>query len=228
MNRKENLVTDQIYHIYNRGVEKRTIFTCEDEYRRFIDCSFHYLFSNEKYSNLTNGAITTSCVAAAATSRNIEDDFIRPVNIIAYCLMPNHFHLLVKQMVDRGISQYIHKISTSFTNYFNLKYDRVGALFQGPFKYKRVETEEQLLYLTKYIHRNPLEIIKGTVSSPKWMEIDNYPWSSLPSYLGVTDEPILKELVLASFSSARQYRDFVTEEEHLDKVLNLSCLNLES
>lgn len=230
MNRKEKLVTDQIYHVYNRGVEKRIIFTYEQDYRRFIDCSFHYLFSNERYSDavnsMENGLRTTlrEVTSRNGASRNEVEDFVRPVEIIAYCLMPNHIHLLVKQLVDGGISKYIHKISTSFTNYFNLKYNRVGSLFQGPFKYKRIETEEQLHYLTKYIHRNPLEIIKET-GSP--FRLSDYPWSSLPAYLGTTEEPLLKELVLESFPSVGQYSSFVTEEEELNKIEDLKHLNLE-
>ncbi|MEK7611417.1 MAG: transposase [Patescibacteria group bacterium] len=226
MNRKEKLVTEQIYHVYNRGVEKRIIFTYEHDYRRFIDCAFHYLFSNERYSDavnsLENGLTTTF---REVTSRNEAEDFVRPVDIIAYCLMPNHIHFLVKQLVDRGISKYVHKISTSFTNYFNLKYDRVGSLFQGPFKYKRIETEEQLLYLTKYIHRNPLEIIRGADST---FGLGDYPWSSLPAYLGTVEEPLLKELVLASYPSVEAYRNFVAEEDIPNKVEGLGYLNLES
>jgi len=102
-----------------------------------------------------------------------------PVEIIAFCLMPNHYHLTLKQLTLKGISTFMHKLGTSFTNYFNIRQKRSGRLFETTFKAVIVDSEEQLLHLSRYQHLNPRKLNLKTSK-----QLINYPWSSLATYLG--------------------------------------------
>ena len=131
----------QIYHIFNRGVEKRTTFLDKRDYRRFLDSMDYYRiknptrFSFKKRSTLIeNVTIDTPLV-----------------EILSFCLMPNHFHLLLRQIEEKGITNFISKLSNSYTRYFNVRHKRVGPLFQGTFKAVRVEDNKQLLHLSCYM-----------------------------------------------------------------------------
>ncbi len=139
--------------------------------------------------------------------------------------MPNHFHFLLKQLVESGITNYLHRVTTSFTNYFNLKYDRVGPLLQGAFKYKRIESEEQFVYVSKYIQRNPLELLNP--QSESGSALIDYPWSSLACYVNQTEEPLFKEPILASFSSPQDYRGFVLETTDNQQEEGMRFLHLD-
>lgn len=155
---RPQFVNDEVYHIYNRGVEKRDVFTNEKDYFRFIHCLFEF--------NDTAPAVNLGFHLSKSL---LKSDFNRPremlVDILCYCLMPNHYHLLIKQHMDRGITEFMRKLGTGYTNYFNLKYDRVGSLFQGKFKAVHVSKEAHFLYLPHYIHLNPLDL-----RMPEWRE----------------------------------------------------------
>jgi len=135
------------------------------------------------------------------------------VEIVCYCLMPNHFHFLLKQIKDGGISEFISKLSNSFTRYFNTKNERIGPLLQGEFKSVYVESNEQLLHLSRYIHLNPLV---GYVTK----DLETYRWSSYLEYLGMTNADIcFKEIILDQFKSVNDYRQFVLDQEDYGKRL---------
>lgn len=245
MNRKEKLVTGEYYHVYNRGVEKRRIFLGQKDYQRFEDLLFHYLLTDEKYSD----AKATADSLAKQTSQKVQSapeaasgetsadeqrqinhqrgrlGFLAPVALIAYVLMPNHFHLLLKQLIDRGTTNYLHRVTTSLTNYFNKKNERVGPLLQGRFKYKRIESEEQLLYGSKYIHRNPVEL--GQTKTATADNLLNYRWSSLPDYLSGSNGFLLKDPVLGTFASPGKYRQFVFEDYDEKQTASLDVLRLD-
>lgn len=145
-NRKINLVEGEFYHIYNRGVNKDKIFHDKNDYERFINliefCNNDR--SGDKY-------------------RDIDFTQVRPVYdqivaIGAYVLMPNHFHFLIKETVKDGASKFMKKISTAYAMYFNKKYERTGALFEGRFKSRHVDSDEYLKYLYAYIYMNPLKL----------------------------------------------------------------------
>lgn len=146
------LVTGEFYHLYNRGSDKRVVFTTKNDYERFV-CLL-YLANSRKNLHIEN--IQRSEQGSTLLSRIFEIERDKPlVSIAAYCLMPNHFHLLVRQNVDGGISKFMQKLATAYTMYFNLKYERSGSLFQGKFKSKLVEEDRYLKYLFAYIHLNP-------------------------------------------------------------------------
>lgn len=138
------------------------------------------------------------------------------VAIIAFCFMPNHFHFLLKQLVKGGISRFMSNFQNSFTRYFNTRRERVGPVFLGQFKAVRVENEEQLLHVSRYIHLNPYS--SSLVGSIKALE--GYPWSSLGEYLcpqeGGTCE---KAVVLGAFKSKGEYREFVFDQADYQRKL---------
>lgn len=215
MNRKEKLVAGQFYHVFNRGVEKRTIFTSVKDYQRFKNTLFHYLISDKKF---TDENPSTEALNKLNLDKALAEGFKKLVEVIAYCLMPNHFHLLLKQLTVTGITDYLHQVTTSYSRHFNLKYERVGGLLQGTFKSRRIDSEEQLIYVSKYIHRNPLDSNKLDLD---WNEALAYPWSSLGDYSKSNEELVFKDPVLASFNSPRSYLKFVSENFEEKEVTEL-------
>lgn len=213
--RKVIFANDQIYHVLNRGIEHRPIFTSEREYARAKQTLDFYRFENPPLK-----------LSRALTLRTDEKElFFRDlrnrkkiIEIISYCFMPNHFHFLLKQKLEDGISQCLSNFSNSYVRYFNTKHGRSGPLFQGPFKAVRMEADEQLIHVSRYIHLNP--VVSYLV---KRKELDVYPWSSLPEFLGIRNEGISnKEIILGHFSSAEQYRKFVHDQ--IDYARNLELI----
>ncbi|MDO8576928.1 MAG: transposase [Candidatus Daviesbacteria bacterium] len=195
------------YHIYNRGVEKRKIFMDKWDHLRFLETLDFYRKSPVpmKLSDFRRGVIKL---------KKIENQ-TELVRVHCYCLMPNHFHLLVQQLADGGISEFLRKAADSYTRYFNTKYERVGSLFQGKFKAKLIETDEYLLQVSKYIHRNSFPL-------PMW-EDRMYPYSSYQFYL--SDETHLfcnTDFIISYFSKTNPnltYQSFVEETEVDDSAL---------
>lgn len=134
-----------------------------------------------------------------------------PVEILAYCLMPNHIHFLLKQILTNSISKFMSDLCNSHSRYFNIKYESVGSLYQGRFKAKKVEKDEYLIHLSRYIHLNPVGLHSPTKNT--FEQLCLYRWSSLPSYLlGKSDEIVALEAVLQYFSSkdpSGDYKEFV-------------------
>lgn len=130
------------------------------------------------------------------------------INILCYCLMPNHFHFLLKQEGEISVTNFIHRMLISYCMYFNKKYNTVGRLFQGPFKAKLVEREEYLLQLSRYIHLNPGEIFKTRF-------LKNYLWSSYLDYIGKRNRGLCEtDLILSYFSKTvpgLSYQNFVEQ-----------------
>ena len=146
------------------------------------------------------------------------------VEILAYCLMPNHFHLILRQKQDNGISNFVANFSNSYTKYFNIKHKRPGSLFQGPFKAVHVETDEQLLHLSHYIHINPVS--SGVIKPEK---LEEYFWSSFPEYLGKSQLAICDTNWLSGFfSTKKKYKQFVFDQiGYAQKLESIKHLALE-
>src|SRR3972149_1551889 len=195
--RKVPLATGEYYHIFNRGVAKMRIFNNFYDYNRFLKCVLYYQIDDQKprFSKFTSETYELD------SSKKI-------VDIISYCFMPNHFHFLLKQVTDGGISEFISKISNSYTKYFNIKNNRVGPILQGDFKAVHVESNEQLLHLGRYIHLNPLI---GFVTT----NLETYRWSSYPEYINsINNEVCQKEVILDQFETKNSYKQFVLD--HID------------
>ncbi len=170
------------FHIYNRGTDKRTIFLDSADYIRFQELL--YICNN-------TAAISVRDIRKQFPVIYTFDHGAPLVSIGAYCLMPNHFHLLITSEIENGISTFMSKVSTGYSMYFNKRYNRSGALFQGKFKSEHADTDEYLKYLYAYIHLNPVKLI-----DPKWKEegsrdaaksfafASSYAYSSLPDYIG--------------------------------------------
>lgn len=189
--KRPEFVNEHIYHIYNRGVEKRNIYLGEEDCLRFTNSL--YIF-NDTNPSLNFGR---DLIEVGLQSRfKKREPFI---SILAYCLMPNHYHLMVQQKIDNGITEFMRKLDTGYTNFFNIKYDRVGPLFQGKFKAILLENESHFIHLPHYIHLNPLDLKmpewrKGWIKNDQMINfIKQYRWSSLLDYLGYENFPIITE-----------------------------------
>lgn len=182
MGRKFNFSLYEHYHCYSRGVDKRVVFMDGQDIRRFRDLL--YLVNN--ISPLRWGDIDTRPHKVFETKR--EDNL---VSVIAYCLMPNHYHLVLKEIRKNGLSEFMQKLGIAYTTYFNSKYDRVGNLFVKPFRAKHVREDGYLQHLINYVHLNPAEIFEpgwkeGRVLDRELLkqELLSYEYSSLPDYQG--------------------------------------------
>ena len=156
-----------------------------------------------------------------------------PVKIVAYCLMPNHFHFLIQQLSPNALSRFLSNLCNSHSRYFNVKYKTVGSLYQGRFKAKKVDKDEYLVHLSRYIHLNPVDLFsylgKGVSD-----QLQLYRWSSLPLYLfGSSNELVNPKEILNYFSSRdplKDYKDFIISNIHLklDPVINHLAFNEET
>ncbi len=207
--RRKRIYTKGIFHIYNRGVEKRDIFLTANHYRQFIKSIKHYQHFDYPYSQYkAKMEKASSPEDKTKIHKFLETKRIKtPVSIISFCLMPNHYHLTLKQLCEGGISSFMHRIGTSYTNYFNIKADRTGRLFEAPFKSKEVRSRKQLCHLVRYQHLNPKKIGYLKIS-----ELINYEWSSLKNYIKEGEEKwVVTKQVLDCFDSLEDYTKFTFE-----------------
>lgn len=197
--RLEPLVTGNYYHIFNRGSDSRNVFLQNRDYKRFKQALIYYRFAGPKpkFSNLTKALLLGAPIAFGE----------KRVDILAYCLMPNHFHFLVKQLVDGGISSFLSQLSNSYTRYFSTKYIRSGPIFQGRFKAVCIDTDEQLLHVSRYIHINPYVSPAGIINVG-----DNYEWSSYSEYLSGVENFCSLKGVMGFFKSSVDYKKFVEDQ----------------
>ena len=164
------------YHIYNRGVEKRIIFKGEKDYKTFLSYLELYLTPPDLDDFNLRGPSLKEKIPPSRVLKN----YFGEITLLSYCLMPNHFHLMVKQNSDRGIDSFMRSLATKYVRYFNTRYKRVGPLFQGIYKAVRVLDEFQFTYLSKYIHRNPVDIMTYKDGPRRLRE---YKYSSYGNYL---------------------------------------------
>lgn len=212
--RKTPLVNGEIYHVFNRGINRQPTFTNKVELRRAINVVNYYCFCKlpsrfSKFLKLSN-----------EERIKIMDELVKLneklTEVIALCLMPNHFHFILKQVVDNGISKFVGNFQNSYTRYFNIKNDRDGSLFLDQFKAVRITTDEQLLHVSRYIHLNPLTsfVVKNL------NELFKYAWSSLPEYLTGESGVYNKEIVLGFFKHKEGYKQFIIDQADYQKGLH--------
>jgi putative transposase len=200
--RRFKFFANQFYHIYNRGVEKRVVFLDRQDYFRFI-CSIQDM-------NRQSGVYNIGTDLQSKGDKEGANDSVVFVRIVCYCLMPNHFHLILKSCIDGGPSKFMHKIGTGYTHYFNKRYARTGVLFQGTYKAKHVEDESYLLQLSRYIHLNPTDLQE--ISQEKISFARSYSWSSYRSYIEPKYRGIVeldKTVIENRFLNPLAYGDFV-------------------
>lgn len=183
-------VPDSYYHVYSRGASKQTIFIDEADYS-------YYLSLLERYLSQT----------ASDDQNDGRQKLYDSVEVLAYCLMPNHFHLLLYQIDEDGMSKLMHGVATSYSRYFNKKYERSGSLFESRYKASRIDAEDYLLHISRYIHRNPDD----------WVD---YPHSSLRAYF-YNDAPdwLNTARIIELYGSAVKYSEFLEDyTKHDDKI----------
>lgn len=174
--RKEQFVEGEYYHIYTRGVDKRVIFSDDHERTRFI----HSLYLLNNFLD-----IPPRFDVVKLEPQELLTSVEPYVEIVAGCLMSNHYHLMLTPKRKDGVSKFLHKIGTSYTKYFNKKHERTGSLFESTFKAKFVDRQEYAVYLTQYIHLNPIELYQAKLGTDEGLkEVEKYQWSTLPDYLG--------------------------------------------
>lgn len=215
------LVNGEYYHAYNRGVASQPTYFSKKDYLRFLTTLRYYRFNNLpfKLSHFLN--------SSEEDRKKMMKQFLllnnKSVELIAFCLMPNHFHLLLKQITDNGISKFMKQVSDSYTKYFNTKHARIGPLFQGAFKVVHISNDEQLIHLSRYIHLNP--VVSYVI---KDRDLLYYPWSSLNDYLSASTNLINPQDVLNFFKSSGVYLKFILDQSDYGKQLeNIKHLILE-
>lgn len=173
--------TSLYYHVYNCGVEKRNIFITAKDYQRFLETINFYLYDQPiSYAQFQNLNEKVKQVYLKLNPKGLKR--LR-VKLISYCLMPNHFHFLIKPAKENGITRFLSDTSNSYTRYFNIKNERIGSLLQGPFKSKEISSEESLLQVTRYIHLNPVNSSKTNISGS--LKPENYPFSSYREWINL-------------------------------------------
>ncbi|MDO8658991.1 MAG: transposase [Candidatus Parcubacteria bacterium] len=225
MFRKDPFVTGEYYHIYNRGIDKRIIFKSYKDYERFIMLLFvsNTQMQSFRLDNLINQQHKTF------EEILILDKDEPLVSVGAWCLMPNHFHLLIRQEVDGGITKFMRKLGVAYSMFFNIKYQRTGALFGGLFKSKLIGVDDNYMReLFGYIHLNPLEI-----EFPEWKDkinkrssdmkkfLESYRYSSYCDYVGkdrIEGNILKKENFPDYFNENQSFEDFI-ENYYTEEVV---------
>lgn len=195
----------QIYHVFNRGIERRPVFTNKREFGRAQELIKFYRHKETpiRYSRLM--------LQPLVTREEILKDLYkrgRQVDILAYCLMPNHFHFILRQNSDNGISKFTSDFSNAYTKYFNARNSREGPLFQGVFKAVLIESDEQFMHVVRYVHINP--VVSNLI---KQEDLDKYAWSSHTEYLDLSTRNIVERGdILGMFKNVEDYRSFVNDQ----------------
>ena len=211
------------YHIYNRGVEKRSIFKDQQDYKVFLK----YLKESLSYPPKPED-IKTIFTLQGENFKGIPrkpKNFHKEISLMAYCLIPNHFHLLIKQEPKDSIERFLKSLLTRYSMFFNKKYQRIGGLFQGPYKAILITDDNYLLHLSRYIHLNPSEYTDNLTET----------YSSYADYLGLRKTKWVKpdfilnffnKEIAPEFKKVNSYKDCV-ENYNKDPVEILGNLTLE-
>ena len=212
---------DSIYHICNRAVDGRSIFRSKREYERGLMLLRFYKYAKTpmRLSYLLNLSHENQ-LEVLSRLENSE----RLVSILSYAFMPNHFHVLLKQLTDNGISKFVSNISNSYSRYSNVKSKRIGPVFQGRFRAVFIQSNEQLAHVSRYIHLNPV-----TASIIDFQALANYEFTSYIDYVNGNSRGMVDtEDVLSLFNSAEDYEEFVTDHIGYSKTLHeIEYLTLE-
>ena len=210
MRRKEKLAVGKVYHIFNKSIADFKIFTADAELLRMKNLIKYYQVKNMplRFSHFMNVFKESGFNKNFISVSQGKEKFVQ---IIAYCIMPTHLHLILKQLEKDGISIFMSKILNSYARYFNVKYKRKGPLWEGNFKNVLVNTDEQLLHLTRYIHLNP--ITAYLVDKP-----EHWPASSYRQYLSTDDQKICNYDNILEIKP-NPYREFVEDRVSYQREL---------
>lgn len=208
--RKDLLVSGQYYHVYSRSIAKFIIFNDEQDYNRFIDLIDLYRFADFSYKYSDYLELTEKNKTQYLSHLKNSSKF---VEVVSYCIMPTHIHLVLKQTSDSGISKYMAKVLNSYTRYFNCRHHRQGPLMDGKFRNVLIRDDEQMLHLTRYFHLNPTSA--GLVKKPeKWL------FSSYHEYINGVDNPFCDFDQIIDIDP-KQYQIFVEDRIDYQKKISL-------
>ncbi len=193
--RRVPFVENEYYHIMNRGVDRRNIFMDEKDVKRFIQ-------DMDEFNTVTPiGSIYENQFKKKSKAK-LGPPRSKLVDIVAYCLNPNHFHIIITPLVDGGVSKFMQRLGAGYTKYFNEKNKRQGSLFQGAFKSVHIETNAQLLHASAYVNLNDRVHKLGPRRSK----------SSMGEYLdGGVRQICNKDIVLGQFKSRKKYEKFAND-----------------
>jgi len=202
--RKLILACGETYHIFNRSIHRRSLFTNKKEFNLFLEAMGYY--------SQTSPPVRFSIYRQQKNKYkiNIHKSLVK---IIAYCLMPNHYHFILTQIKEKGIKKFIHRLATSYSCYFNLKHNQKGPVFESKFKAVRVETQEQLIHLSRYIHLNP-------VTSYLTEDPFRYNYSSYKIYLNQEKSDLVDFSDVMIDFSPEDYRKFVLDQKDYQRELS--------
>lgn len=216
-NRVKEYEPGAYYHIYNRGVAKQKVYVDEQDFGVFLSYCKTYLLPKD-VTALQD--VLSSDASSKEKDRALKllrmNNFADTIKLHAYCLMPNHFHMLLYQKEADSMDRFMNSLGTRFAMYFNKKYKRVGPIFQGVYKAVRITSEEQLMYLTKYIHRNP--------DPDQGKTFQSYPYSSYAAYCGLVKIPwVLRDFIVDIVSQnakhkQKKYQEFVEERRDYEEM----------
>lgn len=206
------LATNEIYHIYNRSIAKEVVFDSSIHLRKSIEIIDYYRFSQEirlsEFKNLPKEQKESYLLAMKNKDPIVE--------IYSFAFMPNHFHFLLKQLQERGITSFTSNFQNSFAKYFNIKNERDGGLFQSPFKGRWIENDEEFIHVSRYIHLNP--VASYLINFKK---LYTFPWTSFPYYVNDTASSFINtNFLLGMFQSRQSYIDFVSDQVDYQRRLS--------
>jgi len=221
--RKMNFINGEYYHIFNKTIESKQIFIDNYLTSMFLEISQYYRSSKtrlrfsdyKKLIDINKNLILKEILISAYFK----------VEILCYCLVPTHFHFLLKQLSENGVSKFIGDILNSFTRYFNIKTERKGPIFLPRFKAVRITNETQLKHVSRYIHLHPYSngLVKNTI------ELENYRWSSFSEYISNKASKLSSpDFILNLFNNDKiRYKKFVFDnadyQKSLEYIKHIDC-----
>lgn len=211
--RLEPFTNNSIYHVFNRTIDRRNIFKNKSECILFLSITEYYRSNKAKISFSKYKRLPLKIQSLISEKISIQK--YHRVELLSYCLMPTHFHLLLRQKTDNGVPKFISDVINSFTRTFNLKSGRKGPIFLPKFKSVSLVTDEQLIHTSRYIHLNPYS--NGTTDNISG--ILNYPWSSIDEYLNGA-KLCNTDTILAYFhGNETKYKKFVLDNSDYQRYL---------
>jgi putative transposase len=213
--RKFPIITGEMYHVFNRSVARQPIFLQTRDFERAINLIQYYRYFRPplRFSHFNRLSIEQKNTILSNLINNGECH----ITIFAFCLMSNHFHFLLKEEQEGGISTFMRNFQNSYGKYFNTKYDRSGSVFQAMFKAIRIETDEQFLQVTRYVHLNPYtaHLVKTIY------KLEEYSWSSFPLYLQPNNETFIDtNFTLQMFPSLHAFLQFTYDQANYQRQLS--------
>jgi putative transposase len=202
--RKIRIAPGEHYHVFNRAVNKQVIFHDTNDYVRFLFLIIHFqsVINFPQIGRLVKNYVKSLAFDTGEVKNIIKQ---RTIELVGFCIMPNHFHLIIKELEEGGIAAYMHRVMTAYAKYYSIKYQKSGHVFQGTYQAVHIQNDLQMLHLSAYVHRNPREI-------SRWFnKEDQYEWSSYQDLIlkDRWDGLLTPDVILGEFKDRDGYRHFV-------------------